>query len=150
MLYVDMPGGTAERLRTEIMAARYRHRCAGAVLDYWQLVSGRPAGTSEEEHLRRVAEWLAAAAKRLGIWVLVLAQLADDGEATAVCRTGLNRNADQLYFIRGDADLEWRWMEMRASRYTPVGDIGSKDSPAFRIAFPGPHFEDFNAHADGL
>ncbi|NUB28532.1 DnaB-like helicase N-terminal domain-containing protein [Azospirillum brasilense] len=145
VVYVDMPGGTMDRLRTEILAAKYRHRCAGVIVDYWQLVTGRPPGTSEEEHLRRVAEWLAATVKRLGIWVLILAQLTDDGEATAVSRTGMNRNADQLYFLR-DCDLDGaRWLEGKASRYTPTTDIGAQGEPALKLVYPGPHFEDWAA-----
>ncbi|TWB22148.1 replicative DNA helicase [Nitrospirillum amazonense] len=143
--YVDLPGGTANRLRSEILTAKHRHGCIGVILDYWQLVGGRDRAVTEEEHLRRVAEWLAAAAKRLGIWVLVLAQLADDGEATAVSRTGLTRNADQIFFIRGDQDGNTRWMEMRASRFTPTADVGSRDRPAFVIEGPGPHFRDLSS-----
>lgn len=143
VLYVDMPGGSFDRLRTEILSLRHRHRCAGVIVDYWQLVSGRPNGQSEEEHLRRVAEWLAAAAKRLGMWFVVLAQLTDDGEATAISRTGMLRNADQVYFIRfGDLDQS-RWLECKASRYTPPTDIGAKDDPALKLEFPGPHFRDW-------
>lgn len=145
MIYIDMPGGTVQQLRAEVMAARHRHRCTGVIVDYWQLIGGRDRAMSEEEHLRRVAEWLAAAAKRLGIWVLVLAQLADDGEATAVSRTGLSRNADQLYFIRGEADSPCRWLEMKLSRFTPVADVGGPDLPAFRIEGPGPFFRDLVA-----
>lgn len=145
MIYIDMPGGTIQQLRAEVMAARHRHRCTGVIVDYWQLIGGRDRAMSEEEHLRRVAEWLAAAAKRLGIWVLVLAQLADDGEATAVSRTGLSRNADQLYFIRGEADSPCRWLEMKLSRFTPVADVGGPDLPAFRIEGPGPFFRDLVA-----
>ncbi|MBP7334940.1 DnaB-like helicase C-terminal domain-containing protein [Niveispirillum sp.] len=145
MIYIDMPGGTMQQLRAEVMAARHKHRCTGIIIDYWQLVGGRDRAVSEEEHLRIVAQWLAAAAKRLGIWVLVLAQLADDGEAPAVCRTGLNRNADQLFFIRGEADSPDRWLEMKLSRFTPVADIGGPDAPAFRIEGPGPFFRDLAA-----
>ncbi|MFP5513208.1 MAG: DnaB-like helicase N-terminal domain-containing protein [Alphaproteobacteria bacterium] len=143
VLYVDMPGGTFDRLRTEVLSLRYRHRCVGAIVDYWQLVSGRPNGMSEEEHLRRVAEWLASAAKRLGMWFVVLAQLTDDGEATAISRTGMLRNADQVYFIRfGDLDKS-RWLECKASRYTPPKDIGEKDDPSLLLEYPGPHFRDW-------
>ncbi|GEM_PF-711488 len=143
VMYVDMPGGSFDRLRTEILSLRYRHRCTGAIIDYWQLVAGRPSGQSEEEHLRRVAEWIASAAKRLGMWFVVLAQLTDDGEATAISRTGMLRNADQVYFIRfGDLDMS-RWLECKASRYTPPADIGAKDDPALLLDFPGPHFKDW-------
>lgn len=145
--YIDLPGGTIDELRGEVLSAVHRHGCRGLVVDYWQLVSGRDRGVSEEEHLRLVAQWLAKAAKRLKIWVLVLAQLADDGEATAVSRTGLNRAADQIYFIRGNADSDERFLEMRASRYTPVGDVGSKSAPAFKIVMPGPHVLDLGADA---
>lgn len=143
--YCDLPGGTIDELRGEVLSAVHRHGCRGVIVDYWQLISGRDRGVSEEEHLRLVAQWLAKAAKKLKIWVLVLAQLADDGEATAVSRTGLNRAADQVFFIRGDADSDERWMEMRASRYTPVGDIGSKSCPAFKIILPGPHVMDLGS-----
>ncbi|TWB19209.1 DnaB-like helicase C-terminal domain-containing protein [Nitrospirillum bahiense] len=142
--YLDMPGGTADQLRSEVLTAKHRHGCAGAVIDYWQLIGGRDRTVTEEEHLRRVAEWLAAAAKRLSMWMMILAQLADDGEATAVSRTGLTRNADQVFFIRGEPDGPSRWLEMKASRFTPVADVGSKDRPAFAIESPGPHFRDLS------
>lgn len=142
--YIDLPGGTMAALKDEIFAAVHRHRCHGIIVDYWQLVGGRERGVSEEEHLRRVAQWLAAVAKRLNIWVLVLAQLADDGEATAASRTGLTRAADQVFFLRGDADRDDRWLEMRASRYTPVGDVGNESAPAFKIVQPGPHVMDLS------
>lgn len=143
VLYADMPGGTFDRLRTEVLSLRYRHRCVGVIVDYWQLVSGRPGGQSEEEHLRRVAEWMAATAKRLDIWFVVLAQLTDDGEATAISRTGMLRNADQVYFLRyTDMDMG-RWLQCMASRYTPPTDIGSKDDAAIKLEYPGPHFRDW-------
>ena len=143
MIYIDVPGATFEELRGEILAARHRHKVTGIIVDYWQLVTGRAKGSSEEEHLRVVAQWLASAAKRLNIWVLVLAQLADDGEATAISRTGLNRASDQLYFLRRKPDTEWAWLEQRFTRYTPPGDVGTEDVPALRIR-PGPCFEDCN------
>jgi replicative DNA helicase len=140
--YVDMPGGDFSRLRSEVMAAKWRHGSTGIILDYWQLIGGRDRGVSEEEHLRRVAEWLAAAAKRLKIWILIMAQLADDGEATAISRTGLNRNVDQLYFIRGDRENPTRWLQMRASRYTPTDDVGSEGNHPFIICAPGPAWKE--------
>jgi replicative DNA helicase len=148
-VYIDAPGATFEELRTEIQAARHRHRVTGCIVDYWQLVTGRDKGVSEEEHLRRVAQWLAAAAARLNIWVLVLAQLADDGEATAVSRTGLNRASDQLYFLRREQGSEWAWLEQRFSRYTPPGDVGTAKDPALRLRTPGPWFEDWAARDGG-
>lgn len=147
VLYVDMPGGSFAELRAEVMACRHQHGVKGIIVDYWQLVKGRDRQTSEEEHLRQVAEWLAAAVARLRIWCLVLAQLTDDGEATAVSRTAMNRNADQLYFLRGDIDGTERWLEMRASRYTPMSDVGSKSEPALLLRYPGPHFADHPAAA---
>jgi len=145
VLYVDMPGGSFAELRAEVMAARHQHGATGIIVDYWQLVKGRDARTSEEEHLRMVAEWLAAAVARLGIWCLVLAQLTDDGEATAVSRTAMNRNADQVYFIRSDPDGLDRWFEMKFSRYTPASDVGSKQEPAVKLVYPGPHFMDLTS-----
>ncbi|MEI6987496.1 MAG: DnaB-like helicase C-terminal domain-containing protein, partial [Rhodospirillaceae bacterium] len=148
-LYIDLPGATFDELRSEVLAARHRHHVTGIIVDYWQLVTGRAKGISEEEHLRVVAQWLASAAKRLGIWVLVLAQLADDGEATAVSRTGLNRASDQVYFLRRKPDSEWAWMEQRFTRYTPPGDVGSEALPALRMR-PGPYFEDWRASDEQL
>jgi replicative DNA helicase len=147
-VYADIPGATFDELRSEVLAARHRHRVTGIIVDYWQLVTGRERGVTEEEHLRRVAQWLAAAASRLGVWVLVLAQLADDGEATAVSRTGLNRASDQLYFLRREHGSPWAWMEQRFSRYTPPADVGSKEEPALRLRMPGPWFSDVSLPSD--
>lgn len=147
-IYVDAPGAAFDELRAEVLAVRHRHRVTGVIIDYWQLVTGRERGQSEEEHLRRVAQWLAAAAARLGIWIVVLAQLADDGEATAVSRTGLNRAADQLYFLRREQDSEWAWLEQRFSRYTPPADVGSQNDPALRLRTPGPWFDDWHARGE--
>ncbi len=145
VIYIDMPEGKFHNLKSEIISAKHRHRCTGVIFDYWQLIGGRDRTVSEEEHLRSVAQWLASAAKRLKIWIICLAQLTDDGEATAASRTGLNRNCDQLYFIRSEPDSPDRWLEMKASRFTPVADIGSINCPAFTIQAPGPHFRDLGA-----
>lgn len=145
VVYVDMPGGTVDELRSEILAARSQHRITGFILDYWQLVEGKTRQQSDEEHLRRVAQWLANVAKRLNIWIIVLAQLADDGEATALSRRGLNRAVDQLYFLHRKQGEDFGWLAMKVSRYTPQGDIGSASNPSLRMCFPGPWFEDWGA-----
>ncbi|KAA0576699.1 DnaB-like helicase C-terminal domain-containing protein [Azospirillum sp. Sh1] len=145
IVYVDLPGGTVDELRSEILAARSQHRITGFILDYWQLVEGKTRQQSDEEHLRRVAQWLANVAKRLNIWIVVLAQLADDGEATALSRRGLNRAVDQLYFLHRPQGEEFAWLQMKVSRYTPQGDIGTKDEPSLRLSYPGPYFEDWAA-----
>ena len=148
VVYVDMPGGTVDELRGEILAAKARHRISGFVLDYWQLVEGRGPKQSDEEHLSRVAQWLANVAKRLNLWVIVLAQLADDGEATARARRGLNRAVDQLYFLHRPQGEDFGWLQMRISRYTPVADIGGKNDPSLKMVFPGPWFEDWRARGN--
>lgn len=145
VVYVDMPGGTVDELRSEILAARAKHRITGFVVDYWQLIEGKGRQQSDEEHLRRVAQWLATAAKRLNLWVIVLAQLADDGEATALSRRGLNRAVDQLYFLHRKQGEEFGWLQMKVSRYTPPGDVGGQNDPSLRLRYPGPWFEDWKA-----
>lgn len=149
VVYADMPGGTVDELRSEILSAKSQRKITGCVIDYWQLIEGRQRNQSDEEHLRRVAQWFSVVAKRLNIWIIVLAQLADDGEATALSRRGLNRAVDQLYFLHRNQGDDFGWLQMRISRYTPVGDIGSPIAPSLRMRFPGPHFEDWAARGAG-
>lgn len=144
--YFDVPGCTFERLKECVYSAVHRKKSAGIIVDYWQLITGRQARTTEEEHLRLVAEWLASAAKRLNIWVFILAQLNAEGTETAHSKLGLVRNVDQMFHLRTpDENQPWRWMELKESRISGRCSIGSPDRPSFQLVSPTHVFRDLSA-----
>lgn len=144
-LYLDLPGATVEELRAEIVAAKAQRKISGVVIDYWQLISGGSDRETQEAHLSRVANWISTLAKRLGLWVILLAQFNDDGTAPAYSKRGLNRAVDHLLVLHREDESEWAWLQLKRSRHMPVLDIGGPNTPSLRMCFPGPYFEDWAA-----
>ena len=146
--YIDLPGATVAELRSEIVAAKARRKIVGCVVDYWQLVSGGSERETQEAHLSRVANWISTMAKRLNLWVILLAQLNDEGTAPAYSKRGLNRAVDHLLYLHRDDESEWAWLALKKSRHMPACSIGSPDEPSLRVRFPGPYFEDWAARGE--
>lgn len=145
VVYMDLPGATVDELRAEIVAAKAQRRITGVVIDYWQLISGGSDRETQEAHLSRVANWISTLAKRLDLWVILLAQLNDEGTAPAYSKRGLNRAVDHLLYLHREDGSEWAWLSLKRSRHMPAGDIGGPNEPSLRVRFPGPHFEDWAA-----
>lgn len=145
VIYLDAPGAALEEILYEISIARMRHGIKGFILDYWQLVTGRERGETEEQHIRRVAQSLADYAKKQGLWCIILAQQNKEGDLFG--GGGLKKACEQLYFIEtpskpGQGHL--RWLRMEASRYTPVVDVGSEVKPALYLnQKSGPYFSEY-------
>lgn len=147
-LYLDLPGATVEELRAEIVAAKAQRKVTGVVIDYWQLIGGGSDRETQEAHLSRVANWISTLAKRLGLWVILLAQLNDEGTAPAYCKRGLNRAVDHLLILHREDGDETAWLSLKRSRHMPPCDIGGPNDPVLRMRFPGPYFEDVGAPQD--
>jgi len=133
------------------LSGRYR----GVFIDYLQLIGGRPKSTNETYWYDEVAQALAEAAKRFNIWIVVAAQIGRNDSVYG--GDGLGRACDiNLKLVRvertaGDpAGLPHRaWIEMLASRYTPLGDVGSAAMPAYRLnQSAGPCFEEYGRPSD--
>lgn len=133
------------------LSGRYR----GVFIDYLQLIGGRPKSTNETYWYDEVAQALAEAAKRFNIWIVVAAQIGRNDSVYG--GDGLGRACDvnlKLVPVERTASdppgLPHRaWIEMLASRYTPLGDVGSAAMPAYSLnQSAGPCFEEYGPPSD--
>jgi len=141
-IYVDLPGASFTELKAEISRVRMRNKhLHGVILDYWQLVTGKEKNSTEEAHLRAVAQWCADFGRKHNLWMIVIAQLNEDGNLFG--GRGLRKACDQLYFLMREPDSDVAWLKMDSSRYTPLGDAGSESFPALLFnRTHGPYFCD--------
>ena len=140
IFYLDAPGATFDEITRELAYAAVRHDIKGFIIDYWQLVEGKERGSTEEAHLRSVAQGFANFARKNGLWCILLAQLNKEGQLFG--GNGLRKACDQLYFIHQPKNFpSHRWLGMDASRYTPKADIGDEKCPSLQLdKISGPHF----------
>lgn len=142
IIYLDLPGGTLTEILHKLAVAKPRFGIKGYIIDYWQLVGGRPKGESEESHLRNVAQSFANFSRKNKLWCILLAQMNKEGSLFG--GNGLRKACDQLYMIESmepGLSTEFRWLRMDASRYTMRGDLGGPLKPALKMdTKAGPHF----------
>ena len=143
--YVDAAGITLDKLKRVVVLCHKKYGINGFFLDYLQLVKGKPASISEAEHIKNVAQWCAEICKKLNIWCVVSAQLNRDGQVKG--SNGAMEAADQLYhlhkFEHKYKNVELAYLDMIASRYTLVGDLGTEEMPSLIIDKNGAHYRDF-------
>ncbi len=142
IIYSNKPGANLQEVLNVIAKAKARYGIEGFILDYWQLVTGKKNGESEESFTRNVAQSVANFARKHKLWCVMLAQMNQDGKLFG--GNGLRKACDQLYMIQeSEFDEETRWLKMDASRYTIRGDVGSNTQPAFEMnKRVGPYFMD--------
>lgn len=141
IFYRNAPGLTFEKLQQMVVTLLYRDKVEGIILDYLQLVGGKPGSKSTAEHLDGVAQWIADFGRRHGIWMIVVAQINQDGNTRG--GEGLRLACDQCYQLhRDNVDVGDAYMEMMDTRYTPWRDIGSAENPALEMKDNGPYFEE--------
>lgn len=141
-IYANKPGISFNELKRVIATCIAAKGIKGVILDYLQLVTGRPRGTNESEWQAEVAQWIAAYCREHGIWCLYAAQLNRDNEVRG--SDGIRMAVDQLYRLSLN-DEAYAHMDMLASRYTEFIHIGSEDFPALELKDCGPYFEVRNA-----
>lgn len=140
LYFVDRPQMNFAALQAAMHDHARKAGCKFFVVDYWQLIRGKPNGQSQTEFLDGVAQWLADFAKSQKVAVLCPAQENRDGE----CRFGDGlRMACSMYLRMARVELESSvkrvWCEMLDSRYTMMRDIGDKDfSPLWIDGNSGP------------
>lgn len=140
--YIHKPGIAFARLKECVLIAIRRDKIAGVIVDYWQLVGGRDRRDTQEQHQGEVAGWLSNTARDFGIWVVLMCQLNQEGNARG--GEGIRMACDQYYVIHKPENGESVWVEMQDSRYTPYGDIGSETEPGLMFDSKiGPHFRDW-------
>lgn len=137
--YMDAPGLTFDGLKQAVSMAMYKHKISGFILDYWQLVGGKPKNKSTSEHLDEVAQWIADFCRKHGLWSMVMGQINQDGNTRG--GEGMRLAFDQVYQIhRPDVSMPGAWLEMMDTRYTTWNNLGSKDEPGLEIAEKSPYF----------
>lgn len=138
-MFYDAPGISFNELKSVLLEAVFKHKITGFILDYWQLVGGKPKSKSTSEHLDEVAQWIAEFGRKYGVWSVTMAQINQEGNTRG--GEGMRLAFDQVYQLhRDDVTLPGAWMEMMDTRYTKWMDIGGKDDPGL-IMTETPHFE---------
>lgn len=126
--YLDMQGATLDDILLNVAKAKVKMGINGFILDYWQLVRATDNRTTEEKHLRDVAQFISDFARKNDLFCIILAQMNQDGRLFG--GNGLRKACDQLYMIEQyEEDSKERWLRMDASRYTLRGDLGSETQP---------------------
>ncbi len=141
--WADEPGLSFSRLKSIGSDAVNKLGVQAIFLDYWQLVTGTAKGQSTADHLTDVAQWLAAFAAKHDVAVVIASQtnregygFGSDGLAKACDWLGRLHKVDQS--DRTIGDYEAIWIEVVHNRDGSDGNLGSENSPAFRIDKLGP------------
>ena len=146
--FLHRPNMTFPELKIELARAVLTHDIHGYFLDYWQLVSGKERGQTQEEHQASVAQWLAGFNAKHDIWGVIVCQL--NREDNAFGGAGINRACDQFYkLFRSEVDgcTNHAWLELEHSRYTFAGTFGSETIPSLeQVTTSGPYFRDFGSN----
>ena len=144
-LYHNAPGLTFTELKRVVALGVYRYNIAGFILDYWQLVGGKPTNKSTAEHLDEVAQWIADFCRKHGVWSITMGQINQTGNTRG--GEGMRLAFDQVYALRGMGEQEDisepdRWMDMLDTRYTKWMSIGNENTARFTMNPHGPYFEE--------
>ena len=126
MLYEDAPGLTFDGLKDMVSRAVAKGKIKGYILDYWQLVGGKPKNKNTAEHLDEVAQWIADFARKHNIFAVVAAQINQEGNTRG--GEGIRLAFDQVYQINREQGREEAW----------AGDAGHPIHPVARRRVQGP------------
>jgi replicative DNA helicase len=141
--YLDAPGISFERLRSEVSIAITRHGIKGFILDYLQIVTGQPRGQSFSEFTDSLSQWVATICRQEKIWALVACQMNQNEKANIRGGEGIRLAFDQVYHLeRCEAEETGRYLDIMETRYTPYGHIGTSDYPGLYISPNGTHIEE--------
>lgn len=140
-MFYDAPGISFDELKSVLLSCVHKHKIKGVILDYWQLVGGKPNKKSTTEHQDEVAQWLADFGRKHGIWSITMAQINQEGNTRG--GEGMRLAFDQVYQLhREDVSSPGAWLEMMDTRYTAWANIGSKECPGLTMIDKGPYFEE--------
>ena len=110
------------------------------IVDYLQLVRGKPPKETDGAHSEAVAQWMANMARATGLWFITAAQLNQEDNVRG--GEGLKLACDQYFVLHWEEDEAGAWLECPASRHTLRQNVGSKTMPALWVSKRGPHFTD--------
>jgi replicative DNA helicase len=138
--YSQKPGASLDQVTRFALSCQRKHQCAGIIVDYWQLITGKLPAETEEWHLRRVAQSLADLARRLGIWILTAVQLNQDGNSRG--GEGIKLACDAYLSMHREPGQMSAWLELEECRYAANGNLGDKNVPGLILQPNGPYFEE--------
>jgi replicative DNA helicase len=139
MIYEHRPTLTLDDLAHMINRAIARAGIKGVLLDYWQLVRGRQRDDTQEQHQANVAQFLADVARRENIFVVVAAQLNQEGNSRG--GEGLRLSADLYWVLSRELGATGGVLTMEDARYVPYRDIGTTLVPGIHL-HNGSHFSE--------
>ena len=157
LYFRSKPRMTLDDLKATVARAGMSGKVDGVIVDYLQLVEGKPHGQSTAEHYDNVAQTLAEAVKRHPMWILSAAQLNKEGAIRGsegllmACDLAFSINKKEGSIITNHEGKDQKcpdqaWLETMVSRYTPYRDIGSEVSPGYEISLErGPSFVELDA-----
>lgn len=148
IIYKNAPGITFEDLKKYVLLARLRKKITGFILDYWQLVGGKPKNKSTAEHLDEVAQWIADTCRKYDLWSITMAQINQEGNTRG--GEGIRLAFDQVYVLQApndDPGRSERWLEMSDTRYTSWRSVGSENKPGLYMNERGPYFAETREEA---
>lgn len=143
LIFSNAPGLTFDELKHILDGAVHGHNIKGFILDYWQLVGGKPKGKSTAEHQDEVAQWIADFSRKHKLFNVTFAQINQDGNTRG--GEGIRLAFDQVYDIRApedDPSISFRYLEMMETRYTEWMNVGTDTSPGYEIIKDGLYFEE--------
>lgn len=132
--YIDAPGMTFDRLRSEINFLIASKGVKGFVLDYLQLVSGAERNETEAKFLDRISQWMADIVKRNKLFGLALSQINQEGNIRG--GEGFRLFCDQAYELKkveratDGGEIVEAYLTMMETRYTKWMSVGDEDAPA--------------------
>lgn len=137
-LYEYRPGATIDEIQRIVIQAVHRFGIEGFILDYWQIIRGRERNQTEKDHLRDVANRLAAICRRENIWGVVLAQTDEHGRLEI---SDSLKTAAALYvrMHRDENDTVAHFVTEK-SNYTRYSDTLGQSVPGTVFDLQGPHF----------
>ncbi len=145
--YEFVPGATMDEIHRLILRAKTQRGIKGVFLDYWQLVRGKERGQSEEEHLRNVANRLAAICRQEDIWCVMSAQVDERGRLKV--SDALYQAAALYVRLQREEDDSAAYFVTEKSNYTRYRDTGNESVPGMVFDdMVGPHFR--NAEASDI
>ena len=117
----------------------------GVIIDYFQLIAADLGFRGNKNELQDVmAQEVIAIAKDLGLWVLIIAQMNNDGKtygSGALLRACTHSAGLEICDGEGN-DQGFRWLRTMFSRFTQAEDIGSEMEAGLRIHRNGSHIEE--------
>lgn len=145
LYFLDYAGVSFSTLKANLLRAVRRGKYKVIIIDYWQLIGGKGGKTSEREHLDEVAQWIAEFSKTYNVATITASQVNQDGNTRG--GEGMRLAFDQVYKMFANKHVTGRgtevhsYFEMMDTRYTSWANLGSEESPMFRINPQGVFFE---------